>query len=173
MLPIPANYTILPFRSKLVCDIRPPFSCYRHYAILSSSIVNVYASQRETYRGHFKVGCDMGWGAPFSQSEPDPAIIRFVRMLQKMGAKANRIPFKRHHLDFWFDISTASKFAFYELYIELGGKIRATVNAATPLLNERTRFLDKELLRKIEILDSFMFAVLTTCNVPRDIKGLM
>jgi len=169
-LPLPANFTILPFRSLLGKEIRPPLPCNRNYGIFSWGIVNIdSAPKRESYRGHFKVGCDVGWGAPASKAGPDPAIIRFLGMLQKMGAKPNRtIPYERYHRHFWFDISTPSKIAFYDLCTMFGGKITATVYAKGSLLNERTRFLDDELLRKIEIMDSFIYAVLSSCNVPRE-----
>jgi len=167
-LTLPSNYRILPFRSVISKEMKPPLGIY-HYWVLSWGItlldyVPGISANEERYHGHFKVGSDIGCGGSPSKSGPHPAIIRFNRMLTRMGAKPDPNMSGEDHLHYWFDISTPSKTAYYAI-CELDGMISPGLNTNS-LLNEGTHLVDKELIRNVEMIDWFIFAVLSSCNVP-------
>jgi len=179
-LPLPANFTVFRFPSLLDRDEELSTLLNRRYIIFSRGIGNmdyIQGRKRENYMGsHFKVGYDAGWEAPFSNNEPDPAIIDFVRMMEMLGAKVNYelpdyanygMPSLKYHVYFWFDISTSSKAAGYVLRVFNGSMIIPTISTATRLLNNRTRTPNKYLLRNIESMDEWIYAVLVHCKVPR------
>jgi hypothetical protein len=170
-LPLPAGWDKrLPFRSLLSKDIKAPK--LRQYYILSWGINFIDAVPRgaqERHLGPFEVGADMRWGGARSKTGLDPGLRRFVRRLELLGARPDRhprlgpVPYDRH---FYFDISTRSKPAFYHISTWLGRRLSVMLITSS-LLNRRTKLPDKELIRNVEIIDWFMFAVLMSCRVPR------
>jgi hypothetical protein len=172
-LPIPGNLKkLLPYRSLLSKEIKLPASYFRHYYVLSWGIeIQDLVDPRDPpqrYFGTFKVGTDVRWGGPRSKSGLNPALRRSVRMLEKMGMKSEvggANSFDRH---FWFDVSTRSKPAYYHISTWGGGQIVVELNAKS-ILNKRTQLPDMKLIKNVEIMDWFIFAVLMNCGVSRSI----
>ena len=105
-------------------------------------------------------------GRATSKDGLNPTLRRFVRMLEEMGAKSEvggSNSFDRH---FWFDISTRSKPAYYHISTWAGKQIVVGLDAKS-ILNKRTQLPDMKLIKNVEVMDWFIFAVLMNCRVHR------